>query len=104
MRTFATGIGPAYPIIAHDPGVVTRARAAGLTVVPYTFRLKPTRNEYPDATPEMRTLIEQSMAGLPDSGPALTALMRTYTDVYQVDGLFTDNPDLFPRAPGAGSQ
>ena len=79
------------------PDLVARAHTAGLTVVPYTFRLKPTRNEYPDATPEMRASIERSMAGLPATPAALTDLMRKYTDVHKVDGLFTDNPDLFPR-------
>jgi glycerophosphoryl diester phosphodiesterase len=103
VGAFATGVGPAYQIIERDPAVVARAHAAGLTVVPYTFRLKPTTSEYPNATPEMRKLIEQSMAGLPDTPAALTALMRKYTDEYKVDGLFTDNPDLFPRPARAGS-
>jgi glycerophosphoryl diester phosphodiesterase len=97
VRGFATGIGPAYQIIERAPDLVARAHEAGLTVVPYTFRLRPTKNEYPNAPPEMRKLIAQSMAGLPDTPTALTALMRKYTDDYKVDGLFTDNPDLFPR-------
>jgi glycerophosphoryl diester phosphodiesterase len=97
VRAFATGIGPAYPLIEGLPDLVANAHAAGLTVVPYTFRLKPTRNESPNAPPEMRALIEKSMAGLPATPAALTDLMRRYTDVYKVDGLFTDNPDLFPR-------
>lgn len=103
-RTFATGIGPAYQIIERDPDLVARAHAAGLTVVPYTFRLKPTRVEYPDAPPEMRALIERSMAGLPETPEALTELIRKYTDVYKVDGLFTDNPDRFPRSSAPTSR
>jgi glycerophosphoryl diester phosphodiesterase len=103
MRAFATGIGPAYPIIERAPDIVARAHEAGLTVVPYTFRLKPAKIEYPNATPEMRKLIEQSSVGLPETPTALTALMRKYTEEYKVDGLFTDNPDLFPRR-AAGSQ
>jgi glycerophosphoryl diester phosphodiesterase len=103
VRTFATGIGPAYQLIEGQPDLVNRAHAAGLTVVPYTFRLKPTRNEYPDAPPAMRALIERSMAGLPEAPAALTDLMRKYTDVYKVDGLFTDNPDLFPRRAAAAA-
>ena len=83
VRAFATGIGPAYQLIERDPDLVARAHQAGLTVVPYTFRLKPTRNEYPDATPEMRALIERSMAGLPETPAALTDLMRKYTDGLQ---------------------
>jgi glycerophosphoryl diester phosphodiesterase len=103
IRTFATGIGPAYQIIERAPDLVARAHEAGLTVVPYTFRLRPTKIEYPNATPEMRKLIAQSIAGLPDTPTALTALMRKYTDDYKVDGLFTDNPDLFPRRTARGS-
>jgi glycerophosphoryl diester phosphodiesterase len=103
VRTFATGIGPAYQLIEGLPDLVSRAHAAGLTVVPYTFRLKPKRSEYPDAPPELRAMIERSMAGLPEAPAALTDLMRKFTDVYKVDGLFTDNPDLFPRRAAAAT-
>lgn len=97
VKTFATGIAPAYQILDRVPDLTQRAHAAGLTVVPYTFRLRPTKVEYPDASPEIRKLIEDSSRGLPDSRAALTAQMKKFVDVYKVDGLFTDNPDLFPR-------
>ena len=76
MRTFATGVGPAIPFVDRDPALVARAHAAGLTVVPWTFAIR---------APEVAT---------PE---ALTAKMRTYIDTHKVDGLFTNNPDLFPR-------
>jgi glycerophosphoryl diester phosphodiesterase len=37
-KTFATAIGPARRLIDARPAVVAAARAAGLAVVPYTFR------------------------------------------------------------------
>lgn len=76
VRTFATGIAPAYQIIDRMPDIVAQAHAAGLTVVPYTFSMRA-----PGAT----------------TRAALTAQMRTFVETYKVDGLFTDNPDLFPR-------
>lgn len=97
VRTFATGIAPAWQILDRMPDVSARAHAAGLTVVPYTFRLRPTTKEYPDASPEIRKMIDESSRELPDSSAALTAQMRKFVEVYKVDGLFTDNPDLFPR-------
>lgn len=97
IKTFATGIAPAYQIIDRTPGLVAQAHAAGLTVVPYTFILRPTKDPYPDAPAELRKQLEESMRRLPASREALTAQMRTFVDVHKVDGLFTDNPDLFPR-------
>jgi glycerophosphoryl diester phosphodiesterase len=64
-KTFVTGVAPAKQMLDRDPQIVTRAHEAGLTVVPYTFRLADE--------------------------------MRKFVEVYKVDGLFTDNPDLFPR-------
>jgi glycerophosphoryl diester phosphodiesterase len=56
---------------------VADAHAAGLAVVPYTFRQAP---------------------GSGDAGrEAARADMRRFLADYRVDGLFTDNPDLFPR-------
>ena len=53
------------------------AHAAGLAVVPYTFRQAP---------------------GSGDAGrEAARGDMRRFLVDYRVDGLFTDNPDLFPR-------
>jgi len=97
VKAFATGIAPAYQILDRVPGLTERAHAAGLTVVPYTFRLRPTKVEYPDASPGIRKLIEDSSRDLPDTRAALTAQMKKFVDVYKVDGMFTDNPDLFPR-------
>lgn len=97
IKTFATGIGPAYQLIDRTPEIVAQAHAAGLTVVPYTFILRPTKNPYADAPAEIRKQLEESMSRLPTSREALTAQMRTFVEVHKVDGLFTDNPDLFPR-------
>lgn len=78
LSTFATGIGPSRRLVEARPRLVADAHAAGLTVVPYTFSVRGA-----DATPEGRA--------------ALAEAMRRYVHEYQVDGLFTDNPDLFPR-------
>jgi glycerophosphoryl diester phosphodiesterase len=97
VKTFATGIAPANMMIDRMPEIVARAHEAGLTVVPYTFRLRPKETEYPDAPPEMKAMIAQMVKDLPDTPAALTAAMKKFVEVYKVDGLFTDNPDLFPR-------
>lgn len=70
---FATGIGPAKDIIEADPGLVSRAHQAGLTVTAYTFRSSNT-GAFPDVRAEM------------------THFLRTFG----IDAVFTDNPDLFP--------
>ena len=76
-KTFATAIGPARQLIEARPAIVADAHAAGLAVVPYTFRQAP---------------------GSGDAGrEAARADMRRFLVDYRVDGLFTDNPDLFPR-------
>lgn len=79
---FVTGIGPAKNLIVADPTVVERAHALDLTVVPWTFRA---RN--------------------PGDGFAtVEAEMAHFLDDIGVDGIITDNPDLFPRTPvGGGS-
>lgn len=97
VKTFATGIAPAIQIVDRMPEIVTRAHEAGLTVVPYTFALRPKTNPYPDAPPEWKKMIEESMKALPATPEELTARMKKFVEVYKVDGLFTDNPDLFPR-------
>ena len=71
---FATGIGPAKRLLLDDPTVVGRAHALGLTVIPYTFR-----------------------SSDPGSFESVVAEMRHFLCELGVDGLFTDNPDLFPR-------
>lgn len=81
VRQFADGIGPSKSILLEDPGVVARAHAAGLTVIPYTFRADDT-GDFPTPAAEMAYFLF-------DLG---------------VDGLFTNEPDLFPRTPpGEGS-
>lgn len=74
IREFAGGIGPNKSILLADPPVVARAHAAGLTVTPYTFRSSDT-GQFPDVAAEMRHFLYN----------------------LNVDGVFTDNPDRFPR-------
>ncbi len=73
VKHFANGIGPAKALV--DEHLVTQAHAAGLTVTPYTFRLSDMGH--------FRSLREEMGYFLYELG---------------VDALFTDNPDLFPRA------
>ena len=60
--------------------MVERAHALGLTVVPYTFRARRPGDGF--------TSVEEEMAHF----------------LYElgVDGVFTDNPDLFPRGSREG--
>lgn len=74
IAAFATGLGPSKLLIERDSTLVARAHAAGLTVIPYTFRSSST-GRFPSVRDEM----------------------RHYLTVVGVDGLFTDNPDEFPR-------
>ena len=76
-KTFATAVGPARALIDRRPALVAEAHAAGLAVVPYTFRAV---RDAGDAARE-----------------AARADMRRFLVDHRVDGLFTDNPDLFPR-------
>lgn len=71
-KQFANGIGPAKALLDKD--VVTRAHMLGLSVTPYTFRMRDMGR--------FKTLGEE---------------MRYYLYDLGVDALFTDNPDLFPR-------
>jgi glycerophosphoryl diester phosphodiesterase len=81
VREFADGIGPSKTILIENPNVISLAHQAGLTVIPYTFR-----------------------ADDPGRVPAPAAEMAHFLFELGVDGLFTNNPDLFPRTPpGAGS-
>lgn len=68
------GLGPSKTILESNPRLVEWAHAAGMTVIPYTFRA---------------------------SAPGMFASVRAEMDdfLYRlgVDGLFTDNPDQFPR-------
>ena len=100
VKTFATGVAPSRTLIDADPALVARAHARGLTVVPYTFRLRgrPAPPAQVAAMPESyRTLLAEYERRLPATRAALTAEMRRFVEEYRVDGLFTDNPDLFPR-------
>lgn len=68
------GFGPDKAILSKVPELVTWAHQAGLTVTPYTFRSRD-----------------------PAPFPTVGAEMEHYLYTLGVDGLFTDNPDLFPR-------
>lgn len=68
------GLGPSKTIVLKTPAFVRWAHEAGLTVTPYTFR-----------------------SASPGSFPSVQAEMEHYLYTLGVDGLFTDNPDLFPR-------
>lgn len=74
IAIFATGLGPSKLLIDADPTLVPRAHAAGLTVIPYTFRSSST-GRFTSVRDEMTHFL--TVAG--------------------VDGMFTDNPDQFPR-------
>lgn len=74
VRQFADGLGPAKALLLADPTLASRARAAGLTLTPYTFR----------------------SAGLP-RGKTVKEEMADFLYRIGVDALFTDNPDQFPR-------
>ena len=76
IARFATGIGPAKGLLDGRPEVVRAARAAGLTVTPYTFTT--------------RTAVSPPFRDVGDE-------MRYYLTDLDVDALFTDNPDRFPR-------
>jgi glycerophosphoryl diester phosphodiesterase len=73
-QPFVQGLGPSKTILETNPRLVEWAHAAGMTVVPYTFRSS-------------------------NSGryPSVRAEMKHFLYSLGVDGLFTDNPDQFPR-------
>jgi glycerophosphoryl diester phosphodiesterase len=75
IARFATGIGPSKGLLDGQRSLVDMAHAAGLTVTPYTF----TSNR-PGRIADLRKEMEYFLANL------------------DVDALFTDNPDLFPRS------
>lgn len=74
VRGFADGLGPAKALLLSDPTLANRARAAGLTITPYTFR----------------------SAGMA-RGRTVKEEMADFLYRIGVDALFTDNPDQFPR-------
>ena len=75
VASYATGVGPAIALLVEDPSRGHAARAHGLEMHPYTVR----------AT--------RLPAGYADAG----AYMRYLFDDLRATGVFTDNPDLFPR-------
>lgn len=76
IARFATGIGPAKDLIDLEPAIVTRAHQAGLTVTAYTFR-----------------------ATNPGRFATVRDEMCHFLYTLEIDALFTDNPDQFPRQP-----
>jgi glycerophosphoryl diester phosphodiesterase len=70
----ATGLGPAKEIIVKHPQLVTWAHELGLTVTPYTFRSRNT-GRFGSVKDEMAYFLYD----------------------LDVDAVFTDNPDQFPR-------
>ena len=79
IATFATGIGPSKILLEGEPGIVRMAHDASLTVTPYTFTTR----------------------GAPTRFGDVGAEMRHYLTDLNVDALFTDNPDRFPRDAGS---
>ncbi len=77
IARFATGIGPAKALLDGHPEIVRAAHAAGLSVTPYTFTTRA-------ATGSGR------FSSVSDE-------MRYFLSDLDVDALFTDNPDRFPR-------
>jgi glycerophosphoryl diester phosphodiesterase len=73
-KAYVHGFGLNKSIVAANPQFVEWAHAEGMTVVPYTFRSANT-GRFADVSAEMEYFL--------------------YT--LGVDGLFTDNPDRFPR-------
>jgi glycerophosphoryl diester phosphodiesterase len=73
-KGIVNGFGPAKGILLANPEFVTWAHAEGMSVTPYTFRA--------------------SNSGM---FPNVRAEMEHFLYTLGVDGLFTDNPDQFPR-------
>jgi glycerophosphoryl diester phosphodiesterase len=71
---FGNGLGPAIEILERQPDTVRRAHSLGLSVTPYTFRSAST-GRFTSVHDEMKYFLLQ----------------------LDVDAVFTDNPDLFPR-------
>jgi len=74
-KPYVQSLGPAKEIVMANPDLVKWAHAEGMTVIPYTFRASAPVPQFPDVVDEM----------------------RHYLYTLGVDGLFTDNPDKFPR-------
>lgn len=74
VAAWATGLGPHKSIVAKFPTLVQWARDAKLTVTPWTFRSSNT-----------------------GTFASVKAEMEEFLYKHDVDALFTDNPDQFPR-------
>ena len=74
IAAWANGIGPNKAILEKTPDIVAWAHAAKLTVTPWTFR-----------------------ASQPGKHASVQEEMKHFLFTLDVDALFTDNPDLFPR-------
>jgi glycerophosphoryl diester phosphodiesterase len=74
-KGIVSGFGPAKAIVQNNPDFVKWAHAEGMTVTPYTFRQSAVGRGFQNVRAEMDHFL--------------------YT--LGVDGLFTDNPDQFPR-------
>jgi len=74
IKTFADGIGPAKGIISGMPEIVDWAHAAGLSVTIYTVQ-----------------------SDRPVAGLSVADEMRQFLYKLNVDAVFTNNPDQFPR-------
>jgi len=74
IKTFADGIGPAKGIISGMPEIVDWAHAAGLSVTIYTVQ-----------------------SDRPAAGLSVADEMRQFLYKLNVDAVFTNNPDQFPR-------
>jgi len=77
IATFATGIGPAKGLLDGHPEIVRSAHAHNLTVTPYTFTTR-----FATGSGRFTSVGDE---------------MRYYLADLDVDALFTDNPDRFPR-------
>lgn len=75
VAEYAQGIGPAIPLLTRDRSRVERAHELGLVLHPYTVNQR----------------------ALPDLYPDLKSWMDFLLYDLSVDGVFTDNPDVFPR-------
>jgi glycerophosphoryl diester phosphodiesterase len=74
IASWATGLGPNKAIVEEIPQLVRWAHAAGLTVTPWTFR-SASIGKYGSVRDEMSRFLYE----------------------LDVDAVFTDNPDQFPR-------
>ena len=74
IKAFATGISPEKVIVSKEPDVMSRAKAMGMPVTPYTFRAS-------------------AVTGYAD----VRAEMAEFIDRFGVAGVITDNPE---KAPG----